>query len=78
MKVCSNKEGSESTKKPVLCSISGTSGACGPNGVNVTVDLTGGTGKVPAPSGPEGTTNLTAAELVNKPIADKRTVSFEA
>ncbi|KAN0098305.1 hypothetical protein V8E51_013968 [Hyaloscypha variabilis] len=58
----------EATKKVTLCSIAGTSGACGPAGVNVAVDLTGGTGTAPAASGPEGTTTLTAAELVNKPI----------
>jgi hypothetical protein len=59
---------SEATKKVTLCSIVGTSGACGPAGVNVAVDLQGGTGTAPAASGPEGTTTLTAAELVNKPI----------
>ena len=59
---------SEATKKVTLCSIAGTSGPCGPAGVNVAVDLTGGTGTAPAASGPEGTTTLTAAELVNKPI----------
>lgn len=59
---------SEVTKKVTLCSIAGTSGPCGPAGVNVAVDLTGGTGTAPAASGPEGTTTLTAAELVNKPI----------
>jgi hypothetical protein len=62
------KPSSEATKKVTLCSIVGTSGPCGPAGVNVAVDLTGGTGTAPAASGPEGTTTLTAAELVNKPI----------
>jgi hypothetical protein len=59
---------SESTKNVTLCSIAGTSGACGPAGVNVAVDLNGGTGTAPPPSGPNGTTTLTAAELSNKPI----------
>ena len=59
---------SEATKKVTLCSIVGTSGACGPAGVNVAVDLQGGTGTAPAASGPGGTTTLTPAELVNKPI----------
>jgi hypothetical protein len=59
---------SEKTKKVVLCSIAGAKGACGP-GVNAAVDLTGGTGKAPAASGPGGTTTLTPAELSNKPIA---------
>ena len=68
---------SEKTKKVTLCSIAGTSGPCGPAGVNVNVDLTGGTGTAPPPSGPSGTTTLTAAELVNSPIA-KRAVEFVA
>lgn len=59
---------SESTKKVTLCSIAGTSGACGPAGVSVAVVLSGGTGTAPPPSGPDGTTTLTAAELSNKPI----------
>jgi len=59
---------SEATKKVTLCSIAGTSGTCSPAGVNIAVDLTGGTGTVPPASGPSGTTNLTSAELVNLPI----------
>lgn len=67
----------EKTKKATLCSINGSQGACGPAGVQVAVDLTGGTGNVPPASGPGGTTSLTAAELSNKPIA-KREVVWEA
>jgi hypothetical protein len=74
----SNAIFSEKSKAKTLCSISGTSGACGPAGVNVNVDLTGGTGTAPAASGPSGTTNLTAAELVNTPITSKRSIKFEA
>lgn len=77
---------SEATKKVTLCSISGTSGPCGPAGVNVAVDLTGGTGTAPPASGPGGTTNLTSAELVNLPIrrraadmwAEARSIKEEA
>jgi len=67
----------EATKNATLCSIAGSQGACGPAGVNATVDLTGGTGEAPAASGPGGTTNLTAADLVNKPIG-KREIAWEA
>jgi hypothetical protein len=74
----SNTNFSEETKAKTLCSISGTSGACGPAGVNVKVDLTGGTGTAPPASGPGGTTTLTPAELVNTPITSKRGVKFEA
>ncbi len=59
---------SETSKAKTVCSISGTKGACGPAGVNVLVDVTGGTGKAPAASGPGGTTTLTPAELSNKPM----------
>jgi hypothetical protein len=50
---------STKSKAVTLCSIAGTSGACGPAGVNVQIDLTGGTGNVPPPSGPLGTAALT-------------------
>lgn len=68
---------SEKTKNVTLCSIAGTKGACGPAGVNIEVDLTGGTGNVPAASGPGGTKTLTPAQLVNKPIR-RAPVDFEA
>jgi hypothetical protein len=68
---------SESSKSVTLCSIAGAQGACGPAGVNVAVDLTGGTGQVPAASGPEGTTSLTAADLHSTPIG-KREITWEA
>lgn len=62
----------EKTKAVTRCSVAGASGACGPAGVNVKVDLTGGTGKAPAASGPAGTTTLTPAELSSKPIARRQ------
>ncbi|TDL20655.1 hypothetical protein BD410DRAFT_804803 [Rickenella mellea] len=66
----------ETSKARTTCSISGTKGACGPAGVNVQVDLTGGTGKAPAASGPGGTTTLTPAQLSNKPIKREHTRDF--
>ena len=68
---------SEKTKKATLCSIAGISGPCGPAGVNVKVDLTGGTGTAPPPSGPAGTKDLTAAQLSNKPIKRDEVVAKE-
>ncbi|TDL20616.1 hypothetical protein BD410DRAFT_790575 [Rickenella mellea] len=62
------------TKQITLCSISGAQGACGAAGVSAQVDLTGGTGNVPASSGPAGTTTLTPAELSNKPIAKRANI----
>jgi hypothetical protein len=53
----------------IFCSVSGDSGTCGPNNVEATVDLTGGTGSAPAPSGPSGTTSLSSADLSSNPIS---------
>lgn len=45
--------------------------------MNVAVDLTGGTGEAPPASGPEGTTDLTSAELHSTSIG-KREVAWVA
>jgi hypothetical protein len=59
----------------IFCAISGTSGTCGPNNVEATVDLTGGTGDAPPPSGASGTTSLSAADKSSNPISSSSSSS---
>jgi len=62
----------------LFCAISGTTGTCGPDAVEATVDLTGGTGTAPAATNPAGSpkSDFKAADISSKPITRRHARDF--
>jgi len=62
----------------LFCAISGTTGTCGPDAVEATVDLTGGTGTAPAATDPAGSPKsaFSAADISSAPITRRHARDF--